>query len=144
MHSTQECSTGIQCASTEDTTPALSTSTSSTLEITKKADQHSVTDNPDEDLDEEVASEEDLEESLHQMRYSTTQQDFPKHTTPEQPPTPGEPSEIRMQRDDSRAYLNYYGNQREVNHYGHQIYYPHQALPKPEKLVDQRVPSEAT
>lgn len=145
MTSMQDCSTGIQCSSVEETTTISSTTSSSVMQITKRLNQHLVTDDPDEDLEEDVGSEEDFEESLHHIRHSTTQQDNSKQTTPEEmPPTPGEPSENRMQRDDSRAFSNYYANHHEPNNYGHQIYYPHQALPKPEKLVDQRVPSEAT
>lgn len=137
MTSTQECSTGIQCAAVDET---KSTTTAPGIQITKKFQTE---EDPEEDLDEDVGSEEDFEESLHHIRHhsSMTTTDNAKQTTPEEMlPTPEEPSELRMQRDDSRAYSNY----RHHENYGHQIYYPHQALPKPEKLVDQRVPSEAT
>lgn len=146
MTSTQECSTGIQC-SIEDTTTTSSTISSVTQIVkTKFNDQHLATDDPDDDLEEDNESEEDFEKSLHQIRHTTTvSQENPKQTTPEEvPPTPEEPSEIRMQRDDSKAFSNYFKNHNEPNNYGHQIYYPYQVLPKPEKLVDQRVPNEAT
>lgn len=147
MTSTQECSTGNQCSSTGDMTTILSTVSSVTQMMkTKFNNQRLVTEDPDEDLEEDNDDEDDFEGSLHNIRQSTTiPQENTKPITPEEiSPTHGEPSEIRMQRDDSRAFSNYYNNRHESNNYGHQIYYPHQTLPHPEKLVDQRVPNEAT
>ncbi|XP_063699657.1 protein madd-4 isoform X2 [Culicoides brevitarsis] len=152
MTSTQECSTGIQCSSVDDKEDIETTILSSTPPSTQPTLMRSrlpATEDPDQDLDEEeedeeMNSEEDFEESLHHIarttakeRHVTTQEEMPATAASELP------SEIRMQRDDSRAFANYYFN-HDANNYGRQVYYPHQALPKPEKLVDQRVPSEAT
>uniref|UniRef100_A0A336M0H6 CSON009496 protein n=1 Tax=Culicoides sonorensis TaxID=179676 RepID=A0A336M0H6_CULSO len=145
MTSTQECSTGIQCATEDATTvSSVAQSTSSGFKTTKRFDDK-MTEDPENEEMEEEESEEDLEESLHNFHHSsTTSQQFERKSTTREEirPTPMEPQELRMQRDDSRAY--YHGNRHDSNSYGHQIYYPHQALPKAERLVDQRIPSEAT